>query len=217
VDADFMSIDCGLDANYSGYTDKVTGILYVSDGSYIDVGENHRIAPDLESSFVGSAQTLRSFPSASGQRNCYALPTVAGTRYLIRATFAYGNYDGKNSSALEFDLHLGSNYWDTAKPDTTGSIAYEAIFVAWAGWAPVCLVDTSHGTPFVSILELRPLGGALYPLVTPGLIISRYTRLNMGESDSIIRYFLLPKLLIYHSNVRFFLNLSLIFFQNTLF
>jgi hypothetical protein len=42
LDADFLSIDCGHDANYSGYTDRETGIFYVSDGSYVDVGENHR-------------------------------------------------------------------------------------------------------------------------------------------------------------------------------
>jgi hypothetical protein len=44
--AGFLSIDCGLDADSSRYTDKVTGIVYISDGSYVDAGENHRIAPD---------------------------------------------------------------------------------------------------------------------------------------------------------------------------
>jgi hypothetical protein len=44
--AGFLSIDCGLDAESSGYTDKVTDIMYISDGSYVDAGENHRIAPD---------------------------------------------------------------------------------------------------------------------------------------------------------------------------
>lgn len=182
----FLSIDCGLDASYSGYKDKVTGIVYVSDGSYVDAGENHRIAPDLEGSFQGRAQTLRSFPS--GQRNCYLLPTVAGTRYLARATFAYGNYDGKNSSALEFDLHLGANYWQTVYPNARSSYVYEAVFVAWAGWAPWCLVNTGHGTPFVSVLELRPLGAELYPLVTPGLVVSMFARINMGGSVSMTRY-----------------------------
>uniref|UniRef100_A0A804Q8I6 Malectin-like domain-containing protein n=1 Tax=Zea mays TaxID=4577 RepID=A0A804Q8I6_MAIZE len=182
----FLSIDCGLDADSSGYTDKVTGIVYVSDGSYVDAGENHRIAPDLEGTFEGSSQTLRSFPS--GQRNCYALPTVAGTRYLARATFAYGNYDGKNSSALEFDLHLGANYWQTVYPNARSSNAHEAVFVAWAGWTPWCLVNTGRGTPFVSVLELRPLGAALYPLVTPGLVVSTFTRINMGGSVSTTRY-----------------------------
>ncbi|TKW32795.1 hypothetical protein SEVIR_2G190600v4 [Setaria viridis] len=182
----FLSIDCGLDDSYSGYTDKITGIVYVSDGPYIDSGENRRIAPNLESSWLYRQHTLRSFPS--GMRNCYALPTVADTKYLVRASFAYGNYDGTNSSSLSFDLRLGPNYWDTVYTDATMNFVIEAIFVAWAGWAPVCLVNTGRGTPFMSALELRQLGDALYPLVVPGLIISTYARENMGSSDSITRY-----------------------------
>jgi len=83
--ADFLSIDCGVEANNSGYTDTY-GIVYVSDEPYTDAGENHRVAPDLESLFDGNDRTLRSFPS--GQRNCYALPTVAGTKYLVRTFLA---------------------------------------------------------------------------------------------------------------------------------
>jgi len=184
--ADFLSIDCGVEANYSGDTDRYFGIVYVSDEPYTDAGENHRVAPDLESLFVGNDRTLRSFPS--GQRNCYALPTVAGTKYLVRAFFAYGNYDGRSSSSVEFDLHLGANLWTTVDADAKKSYVYEAIFVAWAGWAPVCLVNTGRGTPFVSVLELRPLGDDLYPQAAPGLILNMYRRQNMGESVSIIRY-----------------------------
>ena len=186
MDADFLSIDCGRDSNYSSYTDSVTGIDYLPDGSYTDAGENHRVAPDLESLFVGNDRTLRSFPS--GQRNCYALPTVAGTKHLVRAFFAYGNYYGRSSSSVEFDLHLGANLWTTVNVDAKKNYVYEAIFVAWAGWAPVCLVNTGRGTPFVSVLELRPLGHDLYPQAAPGLILNMYRRRNMGESVSIIRY-----------------------------
>ncbi|KAJ1289379.1 hypothetical protein BS78_02G159600 [Paspalum vaginatum] len=183
----FLSIDCGLDDSLSGYKDPVTGIEYVSDSGYIDAGENHSIASDLVG-WWGSVRhdTLRSFPS--GTQNCYALPAVAGTRYLLLAHFAYGNYDGKNSLSLEFDLYLGANYWKTVYPDATNSYVSEAIFMAWAGSAPFCLVNTGRGTPFVSILELRPLGDTLYSQVTPDLILSRYTRQNMGASDSITRY-----------------------------
>jgi hypothetical protein len=199
VRADFLSIDCGVEANYSGNTDKSTGIVYVSDEPYTDAGENHRVAAERESSYSARHQTLRSFPS--GLRNCYALPTVAGTRYLLRVEFAYGNYDGKNSSSLEFDLHLGANLWGTLymEPvDTSSSGPYyirEAIFVAWAAWAPLCLVNTGRGTPFVNFVELRPLGAGLYPQVVPGLIMSRYWRQNMGANVS-IWYFLRFKLYI---------------------
>jgi len=183
----FLSIDCGMDANYSGNTDKSTGIVYVSDEPYTDAGENRRIAPDHEGRLAPRYQTLRSFPS--GVRNCYALPTVAGTKYLVRVEFSYGNYDGKNSSSLEFDVYLGANYWETfyLGPVETSSSNYyprEAIFVAWAGWVPLCLVNTGRGTPFVNVVELRPLGAGLYPQVAPGLIMSMYSREDMGANVS---------------------------------
>jgi hypothetical protein len=88
---------------------------------------------NLMSSWPKSLHTLRSFPS--GVRNCYSLPTVAGTRYLVRAQFTYGNYDGQNSSSLNFELHLGANFWVAADVGTDyDNMVYEAVFVAWAGW-----------------------------------------------------------------------------------
>lgn len=35
----FLSSDCDLDADCSGYTDKVTGIVYISDSSNVDAGD----------------------------------------------------------------------------------------------------------------------------------------------------------------------------------
>uniref|UniRef100_A0A0D3H5W1 Protein kinase domain-containing protein n=1 Tax=Oryza barthii TaxID=65489 RepID=A0A0D3H5W1_9ORYZ len=158
----FLSIDCGLEANYSGgYTDDDGnyGIVYVPDGAYVDGGKNGRVAAEYESENMRADRTLRSFPS--GVRNCYTLPTVAGAKYLVRVVAVYGNYDGKNSSSvLRFDLHLGVNYWSTVVPD---QVYYEALFVAWGNLAPVCLVNTGQGTPFVNRVELRPLEDALYP------------------------------------------------------
>ncbi|XP_066336156.1 probable LRR receptor-like serine/threonine-protein kinase At1g05700 isoform X2 [Miscanthus floridulus] len=179
----FLSIDCGLEANFSGYKDSPTGIVYVSDGPYVDTGENHNITmydSNLMSLLLPKTlHTLRSFPS--GVRNCYSLPTVAGTRYLVRARFYYGNYDGHNSLSLKFELHLGANFWVTADVGVLDdNVVYEAVFMAWAGWAPVCLVNIDSGTPFVSVLELRQLGAGLYPPVTPGLIMSMYDRHSMG-------------------------------------
>jgi hypothetical protein len=176
--AGFLSIDCGLDPNSGGYPDSNTGIDYVPDGAYVDDAGENRVTPGYERSPYTTLQTLRSFPS--GERNCYALPTVAGTKYLLRAKFEYG-YDGKNSSSLEFDLHLGANRWRTAKlPEFEDE--HEVIFVAWAWWAPFCLVNTGRGTPFVNVVELRPLvcSALLYPQAAPGLFSTMYKRLNMG-------------------------------------
>uniref|UniRef100_A0A0E0B1V0 Protein kinase domain-containing protein n=1 Tax=Oryza glumipatula TaxID=40148 RepID=A0A0E0B1V0_9ORYZ len=190
--ADFLSIDCGLEANYSGYKDANTGIAYVSDEPYVDSGENHRVAADQDSRWGDTnLRTLRSFPS--GVRNCYTLPTRAGTRYLVRLSFVHGNYDGSAAdsaggvggggwSTLSFDLYLGVDRWATVDKD----YAHEAVFVAWASWAPVCLINTGSGTPFVSVVELRPLDGALYPSVMANQSMARYVRCSIGDNNKFI-------------------------------
>uniref|UniRef100_A0A0E0B1U9 Protein kinase domain-containing protein n=1 Tax=Oryza glumipatula TaxID=40148 RepID=A0A0E0B1U9_9ORYZ len=144
------------------------------------------VAADLESKVERPYRTLRSFPS--GDRNCYSLPTVAGAKYLIRMSFYYGNYDGKDSSStLQFDLYIGVDRWTTVHGDSNGF--HEALFVAWASWAPVCLVRTSPGaTPFVSSVELRPLGSGLYPDLMANESMYMADRKNMGSNNSVIEY-----------------------------
>ncbi|CAN6204243.1 unnamed protein product [Urochloa humidicola] len=177
----FLSIDCGLDDKYSGYKDPA-GIFYVSDGAYTDAGENAKVAPEYVSQWNRPYQTVRSFPS--GVRNCYALPTEAGAKYLVRLGAAYGNYDGRNDSAgIEFDLYLGANYWDTVF--VVNDEVYEVLFVAWASWAPVCLLNTGHGAPFLSYVKLRQLGDAMYPALTANQTMSTFTRINMGGTVDI--------------------------------
>ncbi|CAL5081063.1 unnamed protein product [Urochloa decumbens] len=181
----FLSIDCGLDDKYSGYKDPNTGIFYASDGAYTDAGENLKVAPEYERRWNRLYQTVRSFPS--GVKNCYALPTESGAKYLVRLSASYGNYDGRNdSSGMEFDLYLGSNYWDTVS--VVDDQAYEVLFVAWASWAPVCLLNTGHGAPFLSLLELRHLGDAMYPALKANQTMSMFRRRNMGGTVFITRY-----------------------------
>ncbi|BAF24873.2 Os09g0353200 [Oryza sativa Japonica Group] len=196
----FVSIDCGREANYSDYKDPKTGIVYVSDEPYIDAGagENHRISATATATAADSylLQTLRSFPS--GPRNCYALPTVAGTKYLVRLGFLYGNYDGENSSSssassLRFDLHLGAQRWATVDDVVvqTGGISrmYEVVFMGWARWAPACLVNVGGGTPFVSSVELRPIDDELYPSVKTSESLSLFKRSDMGaDTTTLTRY-----------------------------
>nr|BAD28486.1 leaf senescence-associated receptor-like [Oryza sativa Japonica Group]BAD28564.1 leaf senescence-associated receptor-like [Oryza sativa Japonica Group] len=172
--AGFVSIDCGLEGT-SGYTAEDTGIVYVSDGPYVDTGENHRLLPGEEGQRERRYLTVRSFPS--GVRNCYSLPTVAGAKYLVRVASYSTCTSGRPTGR---DTVSNSSYWFR-----------EAMFVAWASWVPVCLVNTGRGTPFVSAVELRPLGGELYPALNA--IQSQSMRLvqrtNMGPSKSrILRY-----------------------------
>ncbi|KAM3257045.1 hypothetical protein ACQJBY_049417 [Aegilops geniculata] len=180
----FLSIDCGLGEEFSGRRDTETDLPYVSDGPYVDGGENRKVAPDQESSANdASHETLRSFPS--GLRNCYTLPTESGAKYLVRMVFLYGNYDGKTSPL--FEVHLGSNYWDTF--ENKEYWWSEAVFIAWASWVPVCLVNTGTGTPFVNTVELRPLEASLYPDVTTNESISTFARNKLGANNTIVTRF----------------------------
>ncbi|KAF5466494.1 hypothetical protein F2P56_016414, partial [Juglans regia] len=96
----FISIDCG--SNEDNYIALITGIPYTSDKGFIDTG----IAKTVPGSYNKLKKTLRSFPQ--GKRNCYTLQPNQGknNKYLIRARFTYGNYDGKDKGPV-FDLYLG--------------------------------------------------------------------------------------------------------------
>jgi hypothetical protein len=115
------------------------------------------------------------------------LPTESGGKYLIRMEFFYGNYDGENRSSIQFDIYLGTNIWDTYENDDKDYWWSEAIFLAWASWVPVCLVNTGTGTPFISKLELRKLGASLYPDVSTDESMYTFERRNLGAS-TFIRY-----------------------------
>ncbi|XP_044446699.1 putative leucine-rich repeat receptor-like protein kinase At2g19210, partial [Triticum aestivum] len=111
-----VSIDCGNSSTgYYGYSDATTGIVYSSDSGFVEGGLSHNI---LEEFMAGAAneqqKTLRSFPESS--RNCYTLRSTTGMKFLLRAMFTYGNYDGLNKSMdgtlFLFGLHIGVNFWE---------------------------------------------------------------------------------------------------------
>ncbi|XP_072979242.1 putative leucine-rich repeat receptor-like protein kinase At2g19210 isoform X1 [Typha angustifolia] len=184
----FISIDCGAN---DGYNDSITTIPYTTDDQYIDTGTNNNIASTyIDSSLAKQYKTVRSFPE--GDRNCYTLkPAIPDHKYFLRASFLYGNYDGKNSLPLLFDLHIGVNLWKTVNiSDASSRFTYEAITVASGDFVSVCVIRTSRSsTPFISLLEMRPLKDNLYPAVSSSGNIVFFWRGNYGEKkDKIIRY-----------------------------
>ncbi|XP_075636014.1 LRR receptor-like serine/threonine-protein kinase IOS1 [Castanea sativa] len=181
----FISLDSGLPANTS-YTDQITGLYYISDASFINTGISKSISPDFRKSiFQEPLWTVRSFPD--GLRNCYYINLTAGNRYLIRGTFMYGNYDGQGQ-VPDFDLYLGANMWDSVKLGQPSDIIYkEIIHVSSQNYIHVCLVNTGSGTPFISALELRPLGNDIY--VTQSGSLALLTRWDTGATtNQTIRY-----------------------------
>ncbi|KAG6526598.1 hypothetical protein ZIOFF_016590 [Zingiber officinale] len=205
----FLSIDCGIEPGKS-YVDHLTNISYVSDADFIDTGVNHNTsAPYRGDVPTPVLDTLRAFPN--GTRNCYTIRSravVQGSKYLLRAWFRYGNYDGLlNSQSLAFELHLGVNYWVGVNV-TMPNLPYrkeEIIAVATAGYLSVCLVNTGMGTPFISGIELRPLKDSLYPAVNKRRSLLLFHRWNLGTAHGNYVRLLLLLLLLLSLSERFYL------------
>ncbi|VAH09517.1 unnamed protein product [Triticum turgidum subsp. durum] len=186
----FITIDCGL-PKHSSYVNNRTKIPITSDAGFTDAGYNHNISteyvrpqPQLSKNYLN----VRSFPDAV--RSCYTLPSlVPGSKYLLRALFMYGNYDGLDKLPI-FDLYLGVNFWWRVNISRAEeSVLAEVIAVIPDDSVQVCLVNIGLGTPFISELDLRPLENTLYRQAnaTQGLVL--IDRRNMGDTGNFaIRY-----------------------------
>ncbi|KAF7081854.1 hypothetical protein CFC21_085759 [Triticum aestivum] len=190
----FISIDCGL-RNRSSYNDSSTGLRFNPDSGFVEGGMRKQISQEFMADAENEQQkTLRSFPD--GSRNCYTLPSTMGKKYLWRATFTYGNYDGLNKtldgSLFLFGLHLGVNFWDMVNLTNFNPMAAgwsEVLTVAPSNSMSVCLVNFGSGIPFISSLELRPLEDTMYPFVNTSVSINLIDRVRYGNiTDLITRY-----------------------------
>lgn len=110
---------------------------------YVDKGLaqrylNVRYFPDVTGAGAGGGGAART-------RSCYTLrPVAQGSRNLVRATFYYGNYDGRNSRPA-FDLHLGVSRWATVNiTSNTGVYIFEAVAVSPADFMQVGLFQFSY-------------------------------------------------------------------------
>ncbi|KAE8699448.1 putative leucine-rich repeat receptor-like protein kinase [Hibiscus syriacus] len=181
----FISLDCGLSEDLS-YTDSTTDIYYISDESYIQTGITKRISSEYSKVYQQMYWTVRSFPQ--GDQNCYNFTLRKGDKYIIRVSFLYGNYDGKNT-VPQFDIRLGPNLWATVNLDNT-SRSWEIIHVLQSKYLYVCFVNTGNGVPFVSVLELRLLTNTtLYTSQFQTESLSLWRRLDVGlPSDGFLRF-----------------------------
>ncbi|CAL4978957.1 unnamed protein product [Urochloa decumbens] len=178
----FISIDCGLPGTVS-YVDEETSLSYAPDAAFTDTGSNHDISDDYITPELSRIhRNVRSFPD--GKRNCYTLRSLmAGSKYLVRATFKYGDYDRLSRPPI-FDLYVGVNFMSEVNiSDPDAVVILEAVVVVVDDVVQVCLVNTGTGTPFISGLELRPLKDSLYPQAnaTQGLLL--LGRRNFGPTN----------------------------------
>ncbi|CAF2056764.1 unnamed protein product [Brassica napus] len=182
--AGFISLSCGLVPKNTTYTEKTTNIIYKSDADYIDSGSVGRISNEYKALLQQQGWTLRSFPE--GDRNCYNFNLKANSKYLIRGSFVYGNYDGQNKIP-KFDLHIGPNKWTSVKLEGVGNGSiYEMIHVLPQDHLQVCLVKTGKTIPFISSLELRPLNNNSYVTQSGSLIA--VSRVYFTATPPFVRY-----------------------------
>ncbi|XP_010473989.1 PREDICTED: probable LRR receptor-like serine/threonine-protein kinase At2g28960 isoform X1 [Camelina sativa] len=169
---EFINLDCGLHPAASPYTEPLTTLTYTSDANFTQGGKSGRVQKVWEEAYKPFT-VLRYFPD--GIRNCYNLKVTSGAKYLIKALFLYGNYDGLNSGPI-FDMYLGPNIWTTV--DLKSSIlsrTQEIIHIAKSSSLEICLVKTGKTTPIISALEQRPLRDDTYITTNGSLkLLKRY-------------------------------------------
>ncbi|XP_011626152.1 probable LRR receptor-like serine/threonine-protein kinase At1g67720 [Amborella trichopoda] len=181
---DFISIDCGGTRNY---TDPQTGFAWVSDTSFTRWGKVAEIKSSNKTR--EQYQRLRYFP-ADNKKYCYTLNTVERKRYIVRATFLYGNFDNGDPYP-NFQLYLDATRWSTVKiTDASRIYIDEMIIRAPSSKIDVCVCDASTGFPFISTLELRPLNVSMYATeYEDDFFLSVAARVNFGAATvEAIRY-----------------------------
>ncbi|KAF8706950.1 hypothetical protein HU200_030558 [Digitaria exilis] len=180
----FFSLDCG---GAHDHADAI-GIQWTSDASFVTGGQTAQL---LAQNGLQSHQftTVRYFP-ADNRKYCYTMNVRNRTRYLVRATFLYGNFDNSNVYP-KFDISLGASPWSTIViNDATTPVVEEAIILAAAPTLSVCLSNASTGQPFISTLELRQFNGSLYYTTDEArFFLALSARINFGaESNDSVRY-----------------------------
>ncbi|KEH18240.1 LRR receptor-like kinase [Medicago truncatula] len=184
----FISIDCG---SIIDYLQEDTGIWYKTDKGFVETGENHVTSSIINLNYLYFGKqltTLRCFPE--GDRNCYTLKPKEGKnkKYMIRAFFSYGNYDGKNQTQ-SFELYLGVNLWKKINFTNTDHYTFtEIIHTPSTDTINVCLVKTGPIIPCISSLELRLLNNSIYQnhqMIStndPEPLLESQARIDVGPS-----------------------------------
>ncbi|XP_010250886.1 PREDICTED: probable LRR receptor-like serine/threonine-protein kinase At1g67720 isoform X2 [Nelumbo nucifera] len=134
-------------------------------------------------------QRRRDFP-ADRKKYCYTLQTTARRRYLVRATFQYGDSNSEDSYP-KFQLYLDSTMWSTITVLDSSRVYVEEIIIrATSTSIHLCLCCATTSSPFISTLELRPLNLSMYATdYEDDFFLKVAARVNFGAlSKDAIRY-----------------------------
>ncbi|CAM8973276.1 unnamed protein product [Rhodiola kirilowii] len=178
----FVSLDCGGEESF---TDEL-GLNWTPDAQMI-FGQTALIS--IANETRKQYATVRHFP-ADKRKYCYTLNVMLRTRYLVRATFLYGNFEDKNVFP-KFDVSVGPTHWSTVVISDANTIeVIELIFLATERTESVCLYNGNTGQPFISTLELRKFNGSAYHTDFENqFYLGVSARINFGaETDAPVRY-----------------------------
>ncbi|KAK1577816.1 hypothetical protein Q3G72_025094 [Acer saccharum] len=133
----------------------------------------------------------RDFPIDSTKKYCYTLSTKERRRYIVRATFQYGNLGSDQDTYPKFQLYLDATQWSTVSVlDGLRVYVKEMIIRAPSNSIDVCICCATTGSPFISTLELRPLNLSMYATdFEDNFFLKVAARINFGApSKDDIRY-----------------------------
>lgn len=189
--AGFLNIDCG---GTEKYVDPVTGFTWVPDAPYISTGKIQTTVLSSSLQNFTEMKTLRYFDDPR-PKNCYTLSVTAGSTYLLRVTWHYGNYDNANQPP-SFQVAIDATIVDNVTAGFADGLYAEYHYVSQGNLTYVCLVRTSPlSTPFISGISLKPASvlssgysAEFGDLLQLGNILKTVTRVNYGGTD-MIRYF----------------------------
>ncbi|XP_054781394.1 probable LRR receptor-like serine/threonine-protein kinase At5g59680 [Prosopis cineraria] len=174
----FITIDCGSNTSLSSDI-----FPWQADDSYVQNGDSYVVQYTSTIPLYMSEtaiSTLRAFPTL--KKNCYTVNVGEGRKVLVRASFFYGNYDGKESPPT-FELHFDGNFWATVNTSSLRGVYHEAIYVTKRNTTSVCVAQTLEDQiPFISGLEIRSLEMSMYSHVDSGRALFLSNRANAGAN-----------------------------------
>ncbi|XP_039129691.1 probable LRR receptor-like serine/threonine-protein kinase At1g51880 [Dioscorea cayenensis subsp. rotundata] len=179
----WISIDCGAES----YTlDTETLINWEPDNEYIQTGMNKNVTQTY-TNITMQMQSLRYFPQSTNTPNCYFFITDDIEKYLVRASFYYGNYDGLMKPPT-FDVSVNGFKWMTVVTSSSQDkpIVIEAIFSLGHDSMQVCMESTKNGdVPFISSLEVVQLPFTTYSMIDLQSAFLLQQRATFGRREDV--------------------------------
>lgn len=178
-----LFIDCGASGETTISFNGVDTHWY-EDKDFINTGKNFILTP---TEVVNPMNSLRFFPSDN--KSCYKLPLQPfNGKFLFRAGFFYGNYDGL-SRPSSFKLEIDGNLWAnvTTSMIQDQPVYHELIYRTTSEKTTVCLVRTSdNGVAFISTLQATYMPGDMYTLMQNKTALYLQSRINFGANKTVV-------------------------------